>query len=137
MSERIILTSGGVAIDLPPDLVWTNEMSWAAVSQATERGITGALIVDVSQRVGGQPIALEGESNSAWIDRATLRFLKGLLSAPGQEMELDLRGEKFSVLFDHGDGEETKALSVTPVVRYADLKDGDYYCNLVLRFLTS
>ncbi|MFD2754293.1 hypothetical protein [Comamonas terrae] len=132
---RIILTSGGTAIDLPPDLVWADELGWSAVAQSTKRSAFQTLIVSAMARQGGRPITLQGEGNSAWIDRATLKTIKSWSEVPGLRMQLDIRGEIFTVIFDHGDAEEMRALAMQSVIDYADKQDGDYYCSLVLRFL--
>lgn len=131
----ITLINAGVAIDLPADLIWADELTWSAVSQSTERGIFGTLIIEVMERHGGRPITLQGEGNSAWIDRLTLLTLHQWARVPGLRMTLDLRGEVFTVVFDHGSEEQTKALGMSAVISYADAEPGDYYCSLALRFL--
>lgn len=135
MSERIILTSGGTAIDLPPDLIWVDELTASKVAQRSRRSAFGTLIVSAMQLQGGQRITLQGEGGSAWIERRTLKQLKQWANVPGQRLELDIRGEVFTVVFDHGDADETRALGMQSVIDYSDKQDDDYYCSLVLRFL--
>ena len=132
---RILLSSGGTVLDLPPDLIWVDELTWSAVAQRTTRSAFGTLIVSAVQRKGGRRITLQGEGDSAWIDRATLKKMKLWADVAGQRLELDLRGEIFTVIFDHGDAEETNAMGMQSVIDYSDKEDGDYYCSLVLRFL--
>jgi len=131
----ITLTNGGTTLSLPPDLIWADELTWSAVAQSTERGIFGTLIVDAMARNGGRPITLQGDGDSAWIDRGTLRTLGAWARTPGLRMALDVRGEAFSVVFDHGAEEETRAIAMSAVIDYSDKQDGDYYCSLVLRFI--
>ena len=131
----ITLTNGGTTLSLPPDLIWADELTWSAVAQSTERGIFGTLIVDAMARNGGRPITLQGDGDSAWIDRGTLRTLGAWAQTPGLRMALDVRGEVFSVVFDHGPEEETRAIAMSAVIDYSDKQDGDYYCSLVLRFI--
>lgn len=131
----ITLTNGGTTLSLPPDLIWADELTWSAVAQSTERGIFGTLIVDAMARNGGRPITLQGDGDSAWIDRGTLRALGAWARTPGLRMALDVRGEAFSVVFDHGAEEETRAIAMSAVIDYSDKQDGDYYCSLVLRFI--
>ena len=135
MSERIILTSGGTAIDLPPDLIWVDELTASKVAQRSKRSAFGTLIVSAMQLQGGQRITLQGEGGSAWIERRTLKQLKHWANVPGQRLELDIRGEAFTVVFDHGDADETRALGMQSVIDYSDKQDDDFYCSLVLRFL--
>ena len=135
MSERIVLTSGGTAIDLPPDLIWVDELTVSRVAQRSKRSAFATLIVSAMQLSGGQPITLQGEGNSAWIERATLKQIKSWASVPGLRLQLDLRGEAFTVIFDHGDADTTRAMGMDSVIDYSDKQDNDYYCSLVLRFL--
>ena len=131
----ITLTNGGTTLSLPPDLIWADELTWSAVAQSTERGIFGTLIIDAMARNGGRPITLQGDGDSAWIDRGTLRTLGAWAQTPGLRMALDVRGEICSVIFDHGPEEETRAIAMSAVIDYSDKQDGDYYCSLVLRFI--
>ena len=135
MSERIILTSGGVALDLPPDLIWVDELTASNVVQRSKRSAFGTLIISAMQLQGGQRITLQGEGGSAWIERRALKQLKQWGSVPGLRLELDIRGETFSVVFDHGDADETRALGMQSVIDFCDKQDDDYYGSLVLRFL--
>ena len=135
MSERIILTSGGVALDLPPDLIWVDELTASNVVQRSKRCAFGTLIISAMQLQGGQRITLQGEGGSAWIERRALKQIKQWGSVPGLRLELDIRGETFSVVFDHGDADETRALGMQSVIDFCDKQDDDYYGSLVLRFL--
>lgn len=131
----IILTNAGVSLELPEDLIWTDELTWSAVAQSKERGLFGTLIIDAMARSGGRPITLQGDGNSAWITHGTLRQLKSWTDVPGLRLQLNVRGEIFTVVFDHGDEEETRALAMQSVIDYSDKQAGDYYCSLTLRFI--
>lgn len=131
----ITLTYGLDVLELPKDLIWVDELTWSAVAQKSERGIFGTLIIDAMARNGGRPITLQGDGNSAWISRATLRALRAWAAVPGRRMTLRLLGEDYTVVFDHGDAETTRALAMQSVIEYSDPEDGDYSCSLVLRFL--
>lgn len=132
----ITLQKDSTPLVLPDDLIWADEFTWAAVAQATERGITGALILDAMLRNGGRPITLSGQGDSAWITRADLLTLQSWMLLPGQTFTLNLRGESFAVVFDHGTAEDTQAMAVQAVIDYSDTHPDDYYCSLRLRFLT-
>jgi len=116
--------------------VWVDELTWSAVAQNTQRGIDGSLIVQAMARNGGRPITLSGEGISAWIERGTLRQLKSWADVAGRIFTLNLRGETFQVLFDHGDAEETHAFAMQSLIEYSDKQDGDWYTALTLRFIT-
>lgn len=132
----ISLTNGATSVALPPDLIWDDELRWSPVSQAKERSITGAWLVDVQARSGGRPITLLGRENSAWLRRADALNLIAWLALPGQIFTLERNGESFDVMFDHGTEEMSGAFEVTPVVEFSDPESGDYLCNFVLRFFT-
>lgn len=131
----ITLTNGLDVIELPKDLIWVDELTWSAVAQKSERGIFGTLIIDAMARNGGRPITLQGDGDSAWISRANLRALRAWAAVPGLRMTLRLLGEDYTVVFDHGDAETTRALAMQSVIEYSDPEDGDYSCSLVLRFI--
>jgi hypothetical protein len=131
----ITLTKDAVTLELPEDLFWIDEFSWAKVAQSTDRGTTGKLLVDVAVREGGRPITLQGEGNTAWIKRSALKELAAWSQLPGQQFAMSLRGEAFTVIFDHGEAEETKAINQAAVINFSDIGDDDFYCSLVLRFL--
>lgn len=125
MTDPILISDGTATLTLPGDLLWTDENSWHPVEQATERTITGALIVSVAARAKGRPITLAPEDDgSAWMTRSTLEALRNLAAAPGKVMTLTLRGVSYSVMFRHHDG---AAVDASPVVHFSDVEPGDYY----------
>lgn len=131
----ITLTKDGTTLELPEDLIWSDELTWSAVAQSKERGIWGTLIVDAMARNGGRPITLTGDGNSAWITRGALLTLQAWAAVPGQRFILQLLGQTFTVIFDHGTEEETRAMGMVAVVEYSDPEETDYYCSLTLRFI--
>ena len=133
--STITLTNGATALELPDDLLWEDEFTWAQVAQATERGITGALIVDAMARNGGRPITLAGTAETAWISRADMLTLKAWAAIPGQEFALVVRGVAHNVIFDHGTGDTTTSVAQQPVMAFSNMQADDYHSNLRLRFL--
>ena len=131
----ITLTKGADTLELPQDLFWIDEFAWAKVAQETARSTTGALLVDVATRQGGRSITLQGQGDTAWITRAALKTIASWAQLPGQTFVLNLRGEVFTVIFDHGSGEATNAINQAAVVEFSDITDTDFYCSLELRFL--
>lgn len=132
----ITLTKGATTLELPEDLLWVNEFRWSPVAQATERSLTGALLIDVGSRVGGRPITLAGKENFAWILRSGLETLQAWAALPGQQFTLTHNGVARTVIFDHGTAEESGAIKqVEPVIDYSDPEPEDYYCSLELNFL--
>lgn len=126
------LSYQGTPIALPADLYWSDEASWQPVVQTAERTITGALVVQVHQRIAGRPITLKppGE-DGAWMTRETLDGLIALASVPGAEMTLTLRGVARQVVWRHQD---EPVIDAQPVMHYADVQGGDFY-TATLRFM--
>lgn len=121
----ITLTYLATTVELSPDLFWSDEFNWHPVQQATERSITGALIVMPAQMVGGRPITLEPESDdSAWMTRADIEQLRNWAAEPGLILTLTLRGTTRDVAFRHQDG---AALEAKPVVHFSDIGSTDFY----------
>ena len=133
----ITLQKGADTIVLPPDLVWSDEFAWSPVSQNTERSVTGALLVDVSTRQGGMPITLTGTERHAWLLRPEVQALRAWLALPEQVFTLTINGQAFTVLFDHGTDEVSRAFVVAQLVDYSDPAPQDYYCSVTLRFITT
>ncbi len=127
----IYLSNGSSSIELPEDLEWTNELAWSGVQQATERSITGALIVDVGTLQAGRPIQLRSPDDGGWLARADALTLQSWAATAGAEYTLSIRGTSYTVIFDH----EQTAIDAAPLVFYSDPLGTDYV-TLSLRFLT-
>ena len=132
----ITLQKGADTIVLPPDLLWSDEFAWSPVSQGTERSVTGALLIDVSTRQDGMPITLTGTERHAWMQRPEVQALRAWLALPGQVFTLTINGQAFTVLFDHGTDETSRAFVVSPLIDFSDPQPQDYYCSVTLRFIT-
>jgi len=132
----ITLARGSTVLELPQDLLWTNEYQWSPVIQSTERSITGALLVDAAARISGRLITLAGREDSAWILRSGLDTLRAWMALPGEQFVLTHNGVARTVIFDHGTGEVSGALrQVEPVIDFSDPEPSDYYCSLELNFI--
>lgn len=116
----------GDTLALPPDLFWSDEFEWAPVEQSVERSVTGAMIVQTSERIGGRPITLQPEDDkSGWISRADLEQLQQWAAVPGLALELSLRGQTRDVMFRHQD--QGGALTAKPVFHFDNAQPGDQY----------
>lgn len=128
----ITISDGVTAVDLHPDLLWSDEFNWNPVEQTAERTITGAMVVSAATRVAGRPITLEPQDDSsAWISRSTIAQLRNWCETPGRVLSLTLRGATRDVIFRHHDG---TAVEAKPVVHFADVQDLDWY-RLTLRLM--
>ena len=124
------LTYAATTLDLPDDLLWTDEFDWQAVEQRTEYSITGALIVESKAKQSGRVITLAGDDASGWIPRSMLVTLRAWSLLPAQAFTLVLRGGTYTVAFDQPRG----AVAARPVADYSNPDGTDYYVP-TLRFI--
>ena len=126
------LTYGATTLNLPDDLMWTDEFAWQAVEQRVKHTITGALRVESFATQAGRSITLEGGDDFAWAARSVVETLGAWRLFPAQSFELVLRDEPArTVVFDHQAG----AIDVAPVIDYSDVDSADYYRIKKLRFI--
>lgn len=110
MTSIVSLSVGAVTLDLDPDLQWTDEFSWSAIEETEERGLTGALIIDIGVKTSGRPITLAPpDDSSAWMPRATISQLQLWEKVPALTMTLQLRGTSYQVRFRRTDGAPIEA----------------------------
>lgn len=115
------------SIELPANLVWTDEFDWFPVVQATSRTEAGVLVREESAVVAGRPITL-GED---WIARADLLDLVALASSPMGTHTLQLAdGRTWSVAFRY-----PTPIVARPVIDYAVPELTDPY-TLTLNLIT-
>jgi hypothetical protein len=122
----MVITLDG--IDLPSDLIWSDEYGYTPVQQSKSLAVDGTLIVEAAAALKGRTITLQGGQDYGWIDRATLELVRAKQYDPGLVMTLILNGISYSVLFEQPDG-----LQASPIVDYAVPDDADYY-SITLKF---
>lgn len=132
---NITLGDGTTTLALDPDLHWSDEFEWFANEQVVERGLTGALIIDLGTRQKGRPITLAPPADdAAWMPRATLIQLQAWEAIASQVLTLDLRGTAYSVAFRRHDGAPIEARPVAFVADPLPGEFGDWYL-VTLRLL--
>jgi len=128
MAEHITLSttvnSTPVDIQLPKDLEWSDEFSWAKITQAVSYGATGSLFIQEGTKQAGRHITLAGPPSMAWITREVGLQLLALTQTQGLLMVLTLGDDRtFNVMFRHSDG----PLDIAPVKGFAGLDAGSWY----------
>jgi hypothetical protein len=78
------------SVTLPPDLEWADEFAWVAQGMTAKVTLTGAEIVQSGALQAGRPITLQGGTDFAWLDYATVEALRTLASAAGATYTLTL-----------------------------------------------
>lgn len=116
------------ALVLPAGLTWSDEHAWSPVAQATERTLSGALVLEESTKQKGRPITLSGAQDGAqytsWIARgqpflgyASLESLRAALLVAEAAFTLTLHdGRTFAVAPRH-DGDGPISAAPLPVYR--------------------
>lgn len=111
------------SVTLPVDMTWIDEFNWSPVQRATEYSVTGALIVDVAEKLAGRPITLKGEAAAGWMRRSALLALYALAADPDvASRTLTLGdGRVFTVAFDDD------PIEAEPIIDYSITGGDDWY----------
>lgn len=126
------LSDGTTTITFPGGIRWNEEFTWSAVTQAAERTIGGALVLDNQTKTGGCPMTLQSvDADSGWATKASIDQLRTWAQTPGLELDLVWNGVTYPVTMRHYD---PPALEVEPVVPFDDPDSTDFY-TLTLRLV--
>lgn len=117
-------------LTLPNDILWEDEHSWYGVVHESGYTLTGALVVEVSQKLAGKPVTLRSRPNMSWIPKATFDVLKAWAETPGKQLTLTIRGVSHTVIFDHSN----TAIESEVVGYYRDTQDPKWYI-VTMRFI--
>lgn len=116
------------ALRLPDTLVWSDEFDWTPVAQATEYGLTGALLIDEALKLAGRPITLKGQqdgnSYTAGVQRgqpflgwSSLEALRTALCVAGVTLTLTLHDNRTFRVTPRQDGEGPLKVEPRPVFK--------------------
>lgn len=115
-------------IEIPEDVWWADEFGWSAVETATDRSLTGALIIHQGLKQGGRAITLTSNARGGWVSRSTVQAIEAQRAALDEDFTLLLAdGRSFTVMHDH-----TREFEATPVRPSADLASTAYQITLPL-----
>ncbi len=119
-------------LELPPDLIWSNEFSAVMAARSSRRTIGGSLVVQDTGLSGGRPIDLTGDDG--WALRPVVETLFAWAGTPGWTGTLTLHdGRTFAVRFRIG-GDEAPVTAT--MVREESQPDAATYYVLNLRLET-
>lgn len=116
------------ALVLPSGLTWSDEHAWSPVEQATERTLSGALVLEEAVRQKGRPITLSGAQDGSqyttWIARgqpylgyASLESLRAALLVAEATLTLTLHDARTFTVAPRHDGEGPISVAPLPVYR--------------------
>ncbi len=87
-------------VQIPRGMVWVDEFAWSPVEKTTEYSTTGALLVDVGERLAGRPITLQATDEHGWLARTVLQDVRALAADPeGVYVFTHADGREFTVMF--------------------------------------
>ena len=120
--------SSGVVLNLPNDLVWSDEFSWQSTVGEVAYSLTGALLYEVGDKQSGRFITLQAPDDTmAWVPRSTMLALKAWLQPATRKMKLSLEypsdTREFIVMFRHNE----EALTSSPVTTFASHDTTDWF----------
>lgn len=115
-------------LDLPDDLIWKDEFSWANTVGEVSYSLTGALIYEVGERLSGRPITLSASDDSmGWVSRSTIATLRDWITPATRKMKLKLEypsdTREFVVMFKHGED----AVTASPVKPFPGHENTDWF----------
>ena len=111
-------------IQLPVDLLWSDEWAASSVAQTVRRTLDGGLVVFYGELRAGWPITLESQPDAGWLTRAQVEAVALRAASPGGLYTLTLRGQAWQVMFRHHDA---PAFDARPLVPIANPQAGDFY----------
>ena len=122
------ITLSGVVtgITLPQGMIWSDEMDWTPVAMETTYSLTGALIFERTEKQAGRPITLTGGRNFAWISRANLLSLRGLLQQD-EDLTLTLHDARSFTVRPAADPLQAAALPIVLDSGPANPSSGAWY----------
>lgn len=114
-------------IELPQDLLWSDEFDWSRLAQSAPKyTVGGAVVIQQGVKLAGRPITLTGEW--VWLKRGDYQQLQDWSAVPALQMTLTrYDGRVFSVIFSNHD----KAIDCQPVVYRTPEKADDPYTGSI------
>ena len=132
MPTPVYTVLGGV--NLPPDILWTDEYEFAPVRVKKDIAITGNQILQVAKQMAGRNITLASGERGAWLTRSDLDALVALRDTDLlSTMVLTLPdGRAFSVVFDLT---QSPCFTTTPLRPGKFTSAGDFF-KVTIKLLT-
>lgn len=132
---KLINLTTNEELQLPNDLLWSDEFEWSPVAANNTYTLTGALVIQQSVRQAGRPISLKApEQDMAWVTRSTVQKLRDWSATAGRQFRLvfeypaDTR--QWVVVFAHADD----PIGAEPVKGFPGHAAGDWF-RVSLKFI--
>lgn len=119
------------SVDLPKDLLWSEELTWNTVDQNVEYSLSGALLIQEGVKLKGRMITLVGKDDMAWITREIGLTLLNMSNSPGLVMTLKFLDpntqttlHNFNTMFRHY---EKPAVDLKHIKQWDQFESGAWY----------
>jgi hypothetical protein len=117
-------------INITDNFVWTDEFAHNQIEQASERSLTGGLIIQHGVKKYGRPITL----TNSWLSRSVVDALYAKEATAGAMVLTLADSRQFTVVFDRSRG---IAIEATPVFDYTNAaNEPTWQYRVTLRLLT-
>jgi len=104
------LDDGNSTVTLTDNCYWADEFQWVPIAQTRERTLSGAEVVEESEKKSGRPITLRG----AWVTRAKVQALEALQANVATTMTLTLPDGRTRTVYWRRDSPGVEAKPLYP-----------------------
>ena len=118
-------------IELPGDMLWSDEMTWTNRKQREGMSLAGGVIIQRSTQVAGRPITLT-TPQGVWVTRAQVNALRALADTAGTFTVTHPDSRTFTCQFRWGGN--TGPVDAAYVLFRSPPADGDP-CTMTLRLM--
>lgn len=122
----MILSDGTTDIVLPDELRWIDEMDWTELAVQDGRSITGKIVRQTSDKVGGRPITLAPPDDFyGRVLYSTVKQLRDWSDDSNKVMTLTFENnDSFPVVFNY---DKKQAISAHPLFPYSKREDNEWW----------
>jgi hypothetical protein len=138
MAITLLRTTDNTTFHLPDGLAWVDELSWSPAIINSTYTLSGALVVESSQRASGRPVTLEGGQDWAWMRRDDLLALRAAVTDTTDKFTLTLHDGRAFLVVPLNDSSASVSATPLPRVKTSGVADPDgdsWYTLQTLRFI--
>lgn len=121
-------------LNLPNDLLWTDEFNWSPVVIAKSYTLSGSLVLESGKKLAGRPISLSAPADMGWVTRTTIQTVRDWAAIQDRQFKLIFEyptdSRQFLVRFD----QENDPIQSSPVKGFPSHNPGDWY-NLAIKLI--
>lgn len=110
-------------VTLPDELVWQDEFDWSSITHSKDFTVSGALSIQVGEKLAGRDITLVGTESLGWIDRDTV---EALITMRDDDLEITLTlqdARTCTARFKQGE----TCIDVEPIIPHKQFESNMWY----------